>query len=93
MEYYSAIKNSTICTNMDGPSNYHTKWSKSVREKQISYDITHMWNLIKKWYKWAYLQNRNRHIDIWNKLRVTKGECGEGGLNQELGINITHYYI
>ena len=23
----------------------HTKWSKSERESQISYDITYMWNL------------------------------------------------
>ena len=24
---------------------YHTKWSKSERERQIPYDITYMWNL------------------------------------------------
>ena len=45
MEYYSAIKkewNNAICSNMD----YHTKWSKSDRERQI-YDITYMWNLKK----------------------------------------------
>ena len=55
MEYYSAIKkqNNVICSNMDGPRDYHTEWSKSDRERQISYDITHMWNL-KKWYKWIY---------------------------------------
>ena len=29
---------------MDGPRDYHTKWSKSDRERQI-YDITYMWNL------------------------------------------------
>ena len=49
MEYYSAIKNkwnNAICNNMDGPRDSHTKWSKSDRERQISYDITHMWNLI-----------------------------------------------
>ena len=34
-----------ICSNMDGPWDYHTKWSKSDRERQISYDITYMWNL------------------------------------------------
>ena len=27
-----------------GPTEYHTKWSKSDREKQI-YDTTYMWNL------------------------------------------------
>ena len=50
MEYYSAIKkewNDAICSNMDGPRDYHTKWSKSDRERQISYGITYMWNLKK----------------------------------------------
>ena len=28
----------------------------------------------KKWYKWTYLQNRNRFTDVENKLMVTKGE-------------------
>ena len=32
---------------MDGPRGYHTKWSKSDREGQISADITYMWNLKK----------------------------------------------
>ena len=30
---------------MDGPRDYHTKWSKSDRERKVSYDITYMWNL------------------------------------------------
>ena len=29
---------------MDGPRDYHTQWSKSERERQISYAITYMWN-------------------------------------------------
>ena len=33
---------------MDGPRDYHTKRSKSGRERQISHDITYMWNLKKK---------------------------------------------
>ena len=49
-----------------------------VSQRQISYDITYMWN-IKKWYKWTYLQNRNRPTDIENKLKVTKGERGGEG--------------
>ena len=32
---------------------------KSEREKQIFYSIIYMWNL-EKWYKWTYLQSRNR---------------------------------
>ena len=61
---------------MDRSRDYHTKWSKSDRERQISCDITYMWNL-RKW-KWTYLQNRNRLTDIESKLMVTKGERGGG---------------
>ena len=48
MEYYSAIKKewkNAICSNMDGPGDYHTKWSKSDRERQTPYDIAYLWNL------------------------------------------------
>ena len=34
-----------LCSNIDGSRDYHTKWSKSERERQIPYDITFMWNL------------------------------------------------
>ena len=37
--------NNAICNNMDGPRDYHTKWSKSEKERQIVYDIIYMWNL------------------------------------------------
>ena len=30
---------------MDATRDYHTKGSKSERERQIPYDITYMWNL------------------------------------------------
>ena len=40
--------NNAICSNMDGPRDFHTKWSKSDRERQISYDIAYMGNLILK---------------------------------------------
>ena len=48
MDYYSAIKKNEImsfCRNMGGPRDYHTKWSKPNRERQVSHDITYMWNL------------------------------------------------
>ena len=85
--------NNAICSNMDGPRDYCTKWSKSDRERQISYDITYMWNL-KKWYRWTYLQNRNRFTDFKNKLMVTKGERLDGeGKIRSLGLTYTHYYM
>ena len=37
MEYYSAIKeewNNAICSNMDGPTDCHTEWSESDRERK-----------------------------------------------------------
>ena len=82
MIYYSALKkeqNNAICSNTNGPRDYHAKWSKSDREKQISYDITHMWNLI-------FLNDRNEIIyktetdlkisktNLWS----SKGKCGWG---------------
>ena len=30
---------------MDEPRDYHSKWSKLKRERQVPYDITYMWNL------------------------------------------------
>ena len=72
---------------MDGSGDYHTKWSKSDRERQISYDITYIWNL-KKWYKWTYLWNRNRLTDLENELMVTWGDGWEAGLDWEFGIDI-----
>ena len=44
--------NIAICSNIGGPRDYHTKWSKPERERQILYDTTYMWNL-KTWYKWT----------------------------------------
>ena len=49
--YYSAVKkkkkewNNIICSNLDGPRDYNTKWSKSERERQMPYDFTYIWNL------------------------------------------------
>ena len=30
---------------MDGTGGYYAKWNESVRERQISYVFTHIWNL------------------------------------------------
>ena len=57
---------------MDGPRDYNTKSSKSDRERQMPYDITHMWDL-KKGYKRTLLQNRNRVGDIEKKVMVPRG--------------------
>ena len=78
---------------MDGPRDYHTKWSKPDREKQISYDTAYRWNL-KKWYKWTYLQNGNRLTDAENKLMVTKWGrgWGRGWGRDKLGVWVSNIY-
>ena len=38
-------ENFTPCDSMDGPGDHCAKWNKPVRERQIPYDLTHMWNL------------------------------------------------
>ena len=51
MEYHLAIRkgwNNAICSNIDGPRGYPTKWSKPDRERQIPYVITYMRILKKK---------------------------------------------
>ena len=35
--------NNPICGHMGGPREYHTKWAKSDRERQISYIIYISW--------------------------------------------------
>ena len=47
-------RNNAICSNMGGHRNYHTKLNKSDRERQIPYEITNMWNVIKKLHKRTY---------------------------------------
>ena len=37
-----------ICNNMDRAREYYGNWNKSIRERQIPYDLIHMWNLRKK---------------------------------------------
>ena len=60
---------------MDRPSNYYTRLSKSDRERQISYDITYMWNL-KKIQMNLYIKQKQ----IQRHRKQTYGyQRGEGG--------------
>ena len=65
--------NNAICSNMEGPKDYYTKWSKSERERQIPFDITYMWNLKHDIDEFVY----EIDLDIENKLMVTKGKTEE----------------
>ena len=70
--------NWVICRDVDEPRDCHTEWSKSEREKQISYINAYMWNL-EKWYRWTGLQGRNRDTDVEDKRMDTKGGKQGGG--------------
>ena len=66
---------------MDSSRDYH---SKSDEDRQISYNITYIWNL---------KNDTNAHIyktetlpDFKNKRTVTKVERWRGGIRQVLGI-------
>ena len=65
-----------ICSNVDGPRDYHTKWRKSDRERQIPYDITYKWNLKNSTNELIYKTKTDSQTE--NKLMVTKGEGGKG---------------
>ena len=59
--------NNAICSNIDGTGDYHIKWGKSDRERQISDDITYVTS--KKWYRWTYLQSETvsqaQRMNLW----------------------------
>ena len=61
----------------------------SEREKQISFNITYMWNL-EKWYRWTYLQSKLSDTDVEHKCIVT---IGGGGMEDELRYWDQHIYI
>jgi len=65
--------NNTIFSNM-GKSRRLLYWVECQRKKNIKWYCLYV--EFKQWYKWIYLQNRNRSTDVKNKLMVTKGEKG-----------------
>ena len=67
--------------NTDRPRDYHTKWSKSERE--ISHDITYMWNLKRKndandW----FTKQRDSQTQ---KVNLTDTKADGGGMSQKVG--------
>ena len=74
-EYYSAMKKSNaICSNVNGPRDAHTQWSKA----KTNIIWHHSYVESKTWYKWTYLQNRNTDTEnkLWCLVMVTKGVRG-----------------
>ena len=76
--------NNAICSNMDGPRDYHTKWNKSERKTNIiQYYL--WWNLKDKTNEPIY--NRNRLTNIENRLLFASGEVNGGGMDREFEIS------
>ena len=71
---------------VDASKSYYTEWSKSEREKQISYISTYTWSL-ERWSWRTYLQGSTGDGDIENRPVHPAGE-GEGGVNRGQHGNI-----
>ena len=65
--------NLAICNNMDGPRDYHDKWNKSDRERQILYDFTTCG--IQKKKKWTNITKEKQS----HRYREQTGGCQRGG--------------
>ena len=76
---------------MNEPRTSYTEWSKSEREKQISYINAYIWN-VERWYWWTYLQSSNGDTDIENRFGDTVGE-GDGGTNGESSMKTYTFTI
>ena len=66
--------NNAICSKMDGPRDYHTKWSQAKRE--ISWYYFYVDSKI--WHKLTDLWMRKRLTNIDNEFMVIKMERGCG---------------
>ena len=78
--------NNAICSNMDGSTDYHTKKSKSDKERQIACDITYMWNLKKKMRQVNIcIKQKRRAHKLRKQTLVTKGERIQMGVDK-LGV-------
>ena len=76
--------NNAICSNMGGPRDYHAEWSKSDRERQISYHITYMWNLKKNGTNERIYKTEIESQTLKTNLWLPKGKAGGGGWRNKL---------
>ena len=89
---YSVVKkkwNNVICSYVDSPKDYHTKWSKSEEGRQIPYDITFMWN--QKYDTNEFIYKTETDSQTENRLLVVKGDGKGWWLSWEL--EDTNYFI
>ena len=75
MEYYSAMKNSEIIPFAATWMDLDYKWSQTEKNK---YTILLICGILKKRYKWTYLQNRSRLRDRETIHGYQRGKGKEG---------------
>ena len=76
-------RNYAICSNTDETRDYHTKWSKSERERQMPYDSAHMQNLKYDTNEPIYetkIDSQTQRADLW-----LPGGGGWGRMSGKLG--------
>ena len=78
---------------MNATRDYHTKWSKSERERQIPYDIIYMWNLKYGTDEPIYKIETDSRIE--NKPVVARREEGWSGMEWDgvFGLVDANYYM
>ena len=77
---------------MDGPRDYHTKRSKSEREREIPYDIIYMWNRKYDTNELIYeteTDSQTQKTDLW----LPRGRGAGEGWSGSLGLADANYYI
>ena len=73
--------NYAMCSNMDGPRDYHTKWKKLEKERQIPYGTTYL----------TQMSSSTKHK---TSKRYKEETCGcqggndKEGMDRQFGINI-----
>ena len=67
---------------MDGPKDCHKEWSKSDRERQMSY-ITYMWNLKHRIKIYLFTKQKKTHR---HRRQIYGYQRGEGGGKDKLGV-------
>ena len=89
LEYYLAIKNkwnNASYSKMDGPTDYHTKWSKLEKNK-YHIILPHIWNLENDTHELTYKIHKTNSQTWKSNSLVAKGEMPRGGIKQEIEIH------
>ena len=84
--------NQRLCSYMDGPRDAHTKQSESDQERQVSCDITYMWNLkydTNELIHGTETDSQTQRTDLWlpRRMRMGKGWC------KSLGLANANYHV